>query len=370
MKKKELEEKEGKKWEYFPIFYGKTANNETYGGIFPFYGKLKDRFGKEEITFFLWPFYSKIEYEEHSAYNILWPFIRVVKSKELETQNYKGFKIWPFYGHFKEGEEERKFILWPFYIKSTYRDDAGNFEDKVFYFPFYSREKTDAYEKEIYLWPFYQKICAYDPFYEQIDAPWPFYRKIRGEKVNGLRLWPFYGYVKREETIDSFVLWPLYFYKEDYYQKGNYTYMEWEHRFLILSKENQIIIQGKPVQREFRFWPFYYAYENTEKKVKIHYLPAIIPFFDEGLERNYGPFLKLFENFEYEDYQFLKILWGLYRYERKGTREVQELAFIFRAVKDENTNYFEFLEGFLGFGKIKNKPIFKILFINFGPKDS
>lgn len=370
IEKTALEEKEGKKWEYFPIFWGKTANNETYGGFFPFYGKFKDRFGKEQITFILWPIYSKIEYPEHKAYNIIWPFIRVAKAKDPENKQFGGYKIWPFYGHFKEGEEERKFVLWPFYINQTYKDDTGNFEEKVWYFPFYGREKTDAYEKTIYLWPFFQKICAYDPFYEQIDAPWPFYRKIKGDQITGQRVWPFYGYVKKEETFDSFILWPFYFYKEDHYQKGNLTYYEKEHRFLLLSKDNQIFENGTLTQREFRFWPFYYAFETKGKNLKIYYLPALIPFFDEGVERNYGPLLRIFENYEREDYQFMKIFWGLYRFEKKGNRRAHELAFLVRVVQDDKTNYFEFLEGLLGAGKIDNEPVIKLFYINFWPKKS
>lgn len=365
VEKEATEEKEGKKWEYFPIFWGRTANNETYGGFFPFYGKYKDRFGREEITFILWPIYSKVEYQEHKAYNILWPFFRISKAKDPENKEYGGYKFWPFYGHFKEGEEERKFILWPFYIRQTYKDDAGNFEEKVLYFPFYGREKTDAYEKSFYFWPFFQKVCASDPFYEQIDAPWPFYRKIRGEEISGKRIWPFYGYVKKKETYDSFILWPLYFYKEDNYKKGNFTYFEKEHRFLLLSKENQVFENGTLTHREFRFWPFYYSSESKEKNLKIHYLPALIPFYDEGVERNYGPLFRIFENYEKEDYQFVKILWGLYRFEKKGNRKVHELAFIVRTVQDDKTNYFEILEGFFGAGKIGDQPVIKVLYINF-----
>ncbi len=360
-------EKEGSKWEYFPIFVGKTSENETYGGVFPLYGKFKKRFGAEEVSFFLWPLYSKIRYEEYTAYNILWPFIRIAKPhKNWETQ-YGGFKFWPFYGHFKEGEEERKFVLWPFYIKNTYRDDVENFEEKLWYFPFYGKEKTDLYEKTSYLWPFFQKICTHDFSYCQIDAPWPFYRCISGKNIYGKRYWPLYGFVKKEDSLDSFILWPLYFYKEDHFTKNNSTYFEKEHRILLLSKENEIYNNDTLSERTLKVWPLYYSYENYTKKIKIHYFPAILPIFDEGMERNYGPLLKIFENFEKEDYQFVKILWGLYRYERIGEREVQELAFLLRTVKDPkiDTNYIEFLEGLLGFGKIEKKPVFKLFFINF-----
>jgi len=364
--KVEPEEKEGSKWEYFPVFWGKTAYNETYGGFFPIYGKYKKRFGREEVTFFLWPLYSKVVYEDYQAYNILWPFIRVAKPLREGDTSYGGFKFWPFYGHFKEGEEERKFVLWPFYIKNIYRDDTGNFEEKTWYFPFYGKEETETYTKTSYLWPFFQKVCAKDYSYCQIDAPWPFYRCISGEKIHGQRFWPLYGFVKKEDSLDSFILWPFYFYKEDHFAKGNSTYFEKEHRFLLLSIENEVFENGTQTSRTFRLWPFYYSYENYQKGEKVQYFPALLPFYDEGMERNYGAFLKLFEIYELKDYQFVKILWGLYRYERIGQREIQELAFLFRRVMDKElkTNYIEFLEGLLGFGTIENKPVFKIFYFN------
>lgn len=359
-------EKEGSKWEYFPFFVGKTADNETYGGVFPIYGNFKKRFGREEITFVLWPIYSKVKYEEYTAYNVLWPFIRFAKPNEGMESLYGGFKFWPFYGHFKEGEEERKFILWPFYIRTSYRDDTGNFEEKIWYFPFYGKEKTDVYEKTSYLWPFFQKICSHDFSYCQIDAPWPFYRCISGKNIHGKRFWPFYGFLKKEDSYDSFVLWPLYFYKEDNIKDKNSTYLEKQHRILLLSKENEIYHNGTLSERTLKIWPFYYSYENYRKNLKIHYFPAILPIYDEGLERNYGALLKIFENFEKADYQFVKILWGLYRYERIGSREVQELAFLFRSVRDsqKNTNYIEFIEGLFGIGKIEKRPVLKLFFIN------
>lgn len=359
-------ENEGAKWEYFPIFYGKTQTNETYGGIFPLYGRYKKRFGKEEIIFILWPLYSKVKYEEYSAHNILWPFIRIAKAHKDNDTHYGGFKFWPFYGHFKEGEEERKFVLWPFYIRNTYKDETGNFEEKVWYFPFYGKEKTDLYEKTSYMWPFYQRICSSDFSYCQIDAPWPFYRCISGSDIYGKRYWPLYGYLKRKDSFDSFILWPLYFYKEDHFERGNSTYLEQAHRFFLLSKENKIYENGTLAERTLRIWPLYYSYENYRKNTKIHYFPALLPIYDEGMERNYGALLKIFENFEKEDYQFLKILWGLYRYEKTGSREVQELAFLLRTVKDPrlDTHYFEFLEGLIGLGKIEKKPVFKLFYIN------
>lgn len=350
--------------EFFPIFWGRTSTNETYWGIFPIYGKLKERFGREEITFVFWPFYSRVVYEDHIATNILWPFIRFTHAKESEHKDrYTGFKIWPLYGHFREGEEERKFILWPFYIRSNYSDELNNFEDKLYIFPFYLREKTDTYERRIYLWPFIQIVTAQDPQYRQIDAPWPFYRKISGEAIEGRRIFPLYGYIKKNNSFESFLLWPFYFYSE-YSDNSSYFYFEKKHRFLLLSKYVTIYENDTLTFKEFRLWPLLYSYNNTKKNISTLYLPAILPLIDEGIERNYSPLLKIYENFKYENTEITKALWGLYRRERKGNRQVLEVSFLVRRVCDEKTNYIEFFEGLLGFGKIEGKSVLKIFFID------
>jgi len=43
------------RYAFFPFFWGKTPGGKTYGGVFPFYGHLINRFGKKDIRFLLWP---------------------------------------------------------------------------------------------------------------------------------------------------------------------------------------------------------------------------------------------------------------------------------------------------------------------------
>jgi hypothetical protein len=362
--KKDPSENEGQKRDFFPFFAGKTASNETYGGVFPIYGIYKERFGAKEISFFLWPLYSRVSYDNYTAYNIIWPFIRVAKPTNNEDKTYGGFKFWPFYGHFKEGEEERKFILWPFYISYDYQDDTGNFVKRRYFFPFYMKESTESYEKRIYLWPFFQMVCGVDPPYYQLDAPWPFYRKIKGEDIEGKRYWPIYGYVSKPDSKEFFILWPFYFYREDWYNSTKSSTVENEARFLLFSKFYEEKTNGTLTKSEFRLWPLYYSYHQyVSPKQEAFYLPAILPFFDEGMERNYGPLLKLYEVYSKEDYTFSKALFGFYRHEKFGRRNVVELAFLLRYVDDEHTHYVEFLEGLIGWGLIDGKNLIKVLYI-------
>lgn len=356
----------------FPFFVGKTLDNESYWGIFPLYGRFKERFGAKEINFILWPLYTKTEYDEYISYNVLWPFIRILKQKSSteksnkEEDTYQGFKIWPFYGSFVEGPVKRKFVLWPFYIRESFLSQE-EFSNKTFIFPFYISEDTNAYKKEIILWPFFQKIKAHDESYYQLDAPWPFYREIRGSNIRGTKIWPFYGYVKKEDSFDFFIFWPFYLYKYTYLSHKNLIYTEKEHRVLVLSKFKEIV-ENSNNSSEILLWPFFYFYKvcsnsSNQTTSKVWYFPALLPIFDEGLERNYSSFLKLIEYYNKEDYTFLKILWGLYRYEKYKNNTIQEIGFLVRIINGQATSYVEFFEGLLGIGKIDNVLIFKLFYL-------
>ena len=58
----------------FLLFFGGRSPKGRYGGFFPFYGKLYDRFAKDEMGFCLWPFYSYTHDEGATKRNVLWPF--------------------------------------------------------------------------------------------------------------------------------------------------------------------------------------------------------------------------------------------------------------------------------------------------------
>ncbi len=354
----EREAERGKHLDFFPFFWGKTSKNQSYGGFFPFYGKLRERFGKEEITFILWPLYTEVKYEDYVSKNYLWPFFKIIKGKD-----HQGFKIWPFYGKFKEGQKNRSFFLWPFNIKESVHYSDASFEEKWILFPFYIKETYPEFWRKVILWPFFQKVQAESPLYKQIDVPWPFYRKIEGENIQGLRIWPFYGYVKREDSFESFAFWPFYFYTENNFSKGNRTFSERNYRIFLFSKIYQAYDNESLSKTEIRLWPLYYSYKEPLQELQVSFFPTILPFYDEGVERNYAPFFKIVEYYKKGNYIFLKLLWGLYRYEKDGERHIQELAFLIRLVKDVDTKYIEIGEGFLGLGKIEGKPVVKLFFI-------
>ncbi len=347
--------------EIFPFFGGRDNHNATFGGIFPIYGNLKNFFGKKEITFVLWPVYTKVKYENYEATSYFWPFIRIVSSQKYPDK-YKGAKLWPIFGKFKEGNLERSFVLWPFYIKEENKDPDFK-SKKIVVFPLYAKEDNPVYTKLVLLWPFYQKVKGKNKEYYQLDFPWPFYRKIEGEDIKGRRFWPLFGWTRSPEVKKSFLLWPFYFHNEIELKRKQVLYLKKEDRFLLLSKLVKISLNKNPYLKEVRIWPIGYSFENFAKKNEEFFMPALFPFRDKGIEYNYLPLLTFIHKKSQNKFSETKFLWGLYRSEKVENERVNELAFLIRTVKGPQTNYVEFLEGLLGFGKIQGNSVCKLFFI-------
>ena len=114
-KEQEFDGKRKLDFQFFPFFIGETEKGEDYFGLFPLYGKLLDRYGKDEIRFTVWPLYSETTSGGVRTINLLWPFFCFI-----EGEKEKGYRIWPFYGQREEfGVSKSEFALWPIFLTQT-----------------------------------------------------------------------------------------------------------------------------------------------------------------------------------------------------------------------------------------------------------
>jgi len=98
----------------------------------------------------------------------------------------------------------------------------------------------------------------------------------------------------------------------------------------------------------------------------LFYFPALLPFYDEGLERNIGPFLRLFEYYRFgPERSYLRVLWGLYRYERERDLRIHELAFLLGVRSGKGTLFVRLLNGLFGVGKLGGRWHLEILWKDF-----
>jgi hypothetical protein len=330
-----------RKWDFqfFPFFIGETEKGEDYFGLFPLYGKLLDRYGKNEIRFYLWPFYSESISEGVRTLNLLWPFFCFI-----EGERERGYRIWPFYGQKEEfGVSKSEFVLWPIFMNQTKGLDTEDPVEDRMIFPFYISKESKRLESKTFLWPFFSHTRGRLTGFEQWDLPWPFFQSLKGENLYGIRFFPIYGYKEKEgEWKRTFILYPLLKLEEDRTRDVH----EETIQVLLLNRiqrgEND---RGVEQERSFRIWPFFdYKREETGRE-RFSFL-YLVPLKDEGLERNLFP---LFQIFRWEKNpqgeMSTNLFWGFYKRMKREEMDSWEVAHLMGLKRGRGWKELSFLKG-------------------------
>ena len=431
--RKEFKETEGKKKDFgfFPVFWGKTEEGEGYGGLFPIYGDMRKRFGKDEIKFVLWPIYTRTRDDKTVNKDFIWPIFSTITG-EKES----GFRMWHLFGYReREGEYSKKFFLWPLiHYQNTDLDTSRPKKYRAF-LPLYASETSPGRVTRSVIWPFFNYLHDDDENLTLWDFPWPIIQKGKGDNLNVFRVFPIYGYRDKEHLNERFFLWPIYTYKREYPEDSEKIV----HRFLLISKyeyetsisqrdtkNNENVIASRrrsnlkseiprsarndsegvfsgetsinKTQNSFqlRVWPLF-NYKSKKDGETIFHFPEIIPIETEGFEKNYAPIFRLYEysstpppspplrpplsppseGGEKGEVEVgerrggemeSRLLWGLYSHKKNDFGEFIDLSFLISYEKRGDGGSFSILKGLLELGKKNGKSYFKILYIPFSNK--
>ena len=250
---------EEKNFSIFPIldisWSGKEDND--YFSLFPFYGKLRNKFSKDEINYFLFPLYLKTERKNSHNIHFLWPIFSKTEGKYVS-----GFKLWPLFGYMNKVDnqgletiKESKFFLWPFYSYKKDLTKGLNLEEKAF-FPFYLSSSSTIHEARTYLWPFFNVYVDKLRNQKTYNMPWPFVQYKQGVNIKSKRFFPFYSYVKTKNVEKGFFLWPTYRYKNeilgtDYFKTKSFL-------FFLYKQDTYYDLRKNIIKKEFSsLWPIY-----------------------------------------------------------------------------------------------------------------
>jgi hypothetical protein len=330
-----------KKWDFqfFPFFFGETERGQDYFGLFPIYGTLLERYGREEIRFYFWPLYSRSMSEGVTTTNLLWPFFSFI-----EGDKKKGYRFWPFYGRREEfGISRSEFFFWPIFLKQKKGMDTDAPVDDWMVFPFYISKASKHFESKTFLWPFFSYTRDQLKGFEQWDLPWPFFQYLKGENLYGIKFFPFYGYKEKEkESRKIFVLYPLYQFEEDRMR----DVQEKTHRILLVSRirteENH---QGIQKENSIRFWPFF-NYEREETGYEKFFFLYLFPLIDDGFERNLFPLFRIFRwEKDPQGRKSTSLFWGFYRRIEKEELDFWEVAHLIGVKKEKGWKTVSILKG-------------------------
>lgn len=339
-------------------FWGQTDEGERYGGVFPFAGRLKDRFGRDEITFYLWPLYSRIEDDGEITERIVWPFFSLTRGEA------EGLYIWPLWGRRERvGEYARGFVLWPLY---TYMDEDLGTDDPVskrYYLPLYVSVRSQSGGTDMFLPPFFFHQKGYDPPFEKWEIPWPFLTLVRGGGVRETTVLPLFRVRDEERKRRRFFLWPLYKYEWDL--MGNEQ--EEVYRLALINKYRAVReIETERKAIDANLWPLFDYRRGLDGGVDLYIFP-LLPLHDEGMTRNIYPLFWVYRHHRSPTGQTLSdFLWGLYRRRTSPHGSSTQLAFLLRIEKKGSGDlYLSLLEGLFRYQRIEERGKVGVLFADF-----
>lgn len=348
----------------FPFVFGRKDENpeESYFALFPVYGKMRHKFGKDEVNFFLFPLFLQTKEGGATNNNFVWPFIGAYSGGGVS-----GGRLWPLYGwRGKEGDFEDEFALWPIYMHRE-RDFYGEKLTSTAVLPFYYGTEAPGRTQKTYLWPFVNVIDDTNKDVRRWDIPWPFVTFSRGT-VHTSRVFPFYSLRSEDDYETGFIMWPALGYKKYVFR----DYVRTRRTFgLFILKD----IADKPLNEQGRsgkavhFWPLF-SYRTTPEGVSTFHLLSLIETFlpdNPPRERNWSPFWQIAVwRMDAEGNQMSSILWNTIRTERtKDTMkfELRPIIPVISFEKSEARSKYYLLGGLLGYKRTPEKKTLRILYI-------
>lgn len=306
---------------FFPfLFYGEEEQGR-YMAFFPFGGTLYNWFGRDRITFALFPLYSRTERGTRRVDNVLWPFFA-----RISGEDEAGYKFWPIYGQSsKEGVYRKKFFLWPIFFSESKKLDTDNPEEVRAAWPFYVSRESPEKSFNAVLWPFFYKLEDRVKGYEQWNTPWPLVRVTRGENYHGVKVLPFFA----DETMDAkrqrWYLWPIY--KIEEMETELISRRRDRVLFFLYSDTRESKWETGDSMRRIHLWPLF-GYQQKNGVSHFHLFSLIEPFFpgNESIERLWAPLWRVYQQkWDQQGNRVTSLLWNLFWSERQGDRLAWEL---------------------------------------------
>ena len=312
-----------KSFEVFPFWFDHQASNpdESYFGILPLYGELKNRLFYDRISWLMFPLWVKFDDNGEITRSVIWPVF-----KHREGAGSSGFGVWPVYGHFKnEGHYDNRYALWPFMYHQRKWDGEELKLEKLGVLPFYSKESRPetGYLSENYLWPFFGHTHSDQPSYDELRLLWPIYIRGRGDYRTIDQFAPFYSHSVKAGNESLWLMWPIFNLKEwqsgalDIWRLKILYFLYWDMRQTEAGNPDNKIAQKS------HLWPLYSYWEQGESITQFQLLSPLEPLFphNEEVRRLYSP---LFAIFRYsrsgEDHRELDFLFSLVHYERNEAK--------------------------------------------------
>jgi hypothetical protein len=256
-------------FDLWPFWFSRdTGSPETsYHALFPIAGRVKYRFWRDDVRWFLWPLYLRTEKNGLITTSTPWPFIQTV------TGTQHGFALWPVYGRRSSPTTgaHHSFFLWPLGWANTIPAPANDDPDappaaptrQFGFIPFYTIEQHPGFKNQNYVWPFIGHTERTEPYrYSETRYFWPFFVQGRGDLQMIDRWGPFYTHSVIKGTEKTWYLWPLV--KRMKWEDPGVAQTRTQFLYLLYWSQQQRSLtnpHAAPAERT-TVWPLFIKWDN------------------------------------------------------------------------------------------------------------
>lgn len=312
----------------FPFYMQQRSTDQArnYTGLIPFYGRVENRFWRDEVQWIMWPLYVQTRKKDVVTDNYLLPFVHVRHGDRLT-----GWQVWPFYGTEHRdaysftnrfglpetvGGHDQSFILWPLWASNDVDLGTTNAFHQRAFLPFFNFENSAALTRSNYGWPlglsFFENHVT---GYRQTSFLWPLVIYGRGPQMKVDRFFPLYGFARSPDLQSTTILWPIY--REKHKET---ELMDFNRTGILLFLYTDSSLRDKRddrVKRRTDLWPLFITRRDYEGNERFQMLAPFEPLIvnNEGVRRLWTPLWSVWatEKSAQTGAASHSFLWNLYR---------------------------------------------------------
>jgi hypothetical protein len=357
-------------FDVWPFYFSKETGDPatSYHALLPVAGTIKNRFGKDELSWYAFPLYLHSEKAGMEITTAPWPFLRFI-----DGAGHHGFEFWPLFGHRgRDRDYDRSFYLWPLFYKSAKNLSEPEPTVSVGALPFYTRDTAPGYISETYGWPFFGYTHRTQPYrYDEQRYLWPFIVQARGDQRRINRWAPVYTHSVIKGYDKTWVLWPLYRHAEWQdpgiaQEKNQFLY------FLYWSQTQRSLTNpaAAPAHKT-HLWPLLSAWDNGAGRRQVQVLSPLEVFFptNDIVRQLYTPIFALYR-YDRTDAETSRhsLLWKAVTWRRSATGKEFHLGPIFSVQTGVEKQRIALGNGVIGLSRRPGERAWRLFLFDFNRK--
>jgi hypothetical protein len=288
-------------FDIWPFYFSSVtpAPETTYHALWPVAGTLQHRFGRDRISFVIWPLYLQTEKDGAITTSTPWPIYHATHGAA------QGWALWPLYGVLdRPGAFHHEFYLWPLGYNNTTQPPPDSPpgtgpKRETGFLPFYTSERGPYVTSENYLYPFFGYTDRTAPFRDHVTRYfWPFLVQGRGDGRLIDRWGPFYTHSIIKGYDKTWVAWPLW--RQGKWNEEGVAATKTQFFFFLYwgLEQRSLAHPAAAPARKLHVWPLLSYWDNGAGRQQYQFPSPLEVFFphNDEVRESWTPLFSLYRH--------------------------------------------------------------------------